>query len=123
METLFSVGALDVYWVPVYMKKNRPGTMIQTLCREADREAVIAAIFRESTSIGVRFHKVYRQALKRESSTVDTPLGPIAVKRVAGQDGSERVVPEFEDCRRVANDKGVPLQSVYEMVLKSSSTL
>jgi uncharacterized protein (TIGR00299 family) protein len=123
METLFSVGALDVYWVPVYMKKNRPGTMIQALCREADREAVIAAIFRESTSIGVRFHKVYRQALKRESSTVDTLLGPIAVKRVVGQDGSERVVPEFEDCRRVANDKGVPLQSVYEMVLKSSSTL
>jgi len=120
MEALFAVGALDVYWVPVYMKKNRPGTMVQALCRIVDRDAVVGAILRESSSIGVRFHHVYRRALKREAGVVQTELGEVAVKYVTGEDGQVRTVPEFEACKRIAEDRRVPLRTVYEMVANAA---
>ena len=122
METLFAIGALDVYWVPVYMKKNRPGTMVQALCEAADRDAVVGAILRESTSIGVRFHDVYRRALKREIGVVQTELGEVAVKRVTGEDGRVRTIPEFEACKTMAEVQQIPLRAVYEMVLRADGS-
>ncbi len=122
MERLFSAGALDVCWVPVYMKKNRPGTMIQALCEAWDRDALAGIIFQESTSLGVRFHDVYRQALEREAGTVQTELGEVTVKRVTGQDGRVRIIPEYEACKAIAQDRKVSLRTVYETVLRATGS-
>ena len=116
MDRLYEDGALDVYWIPIYMKKNRPATMIQVLC-STDATALIAGrILRETTSIGVRYHPVHRLTLKREEIRMSTSLGEVAVKRIIGIDGQERLVPEFEACRRIAYQKNLPIRVVYETI-------
>ncbi len=112
MERLFQLGALDVALIPIHMKKNRPGTMIQVLYPPPLREAVQEALFNESTTLGVRFHFMERVLLPREEVTVSTPWGEIKGKatRVGGR---PRFSPEFESCRAAALRAGVPLQEIY----------
>lgn len=119
METLFADGALDVYWVPVQMKKNRPGILVNVLCAPEHREAVVQRILSETTSLGVRFHEVRRTALVRETVEVPSAFGPIQVKKVMGLKGGARLVPEYEVCRRIARERGLPLHRVYETILRS----
>ncbi|MBR9980021.1 MAG: nickel pincer cofactor biosynthesis protein LarC, partial [Desulfatitalea sp.] len=114
METLLADGALDVFWVPVQMKKNRPGTWVQVLCAPWQREAVVTRLLAETTTLGVRYHNVLRTALARESVDVDSAFGTLPAKRVRGVDGTVRIVPEYEACRRIALEKGLPLRDVYE---------
>jgi uncharacterized protein (TIGR00299 family) protein len=116
METLFDDGALDVFWEPIYMKKNRPGTLVRVLCGPDKRQAVVDRILTETTTIGVRFYEVQRSCLKRRAVEVETPWGRIAAKAVSGADGNERVVPEFDACKKVAQAHGVALRTVYEAV-------
>ncbi len=120
MERLFEDGALDVYWIPVFMKKNRPGTMVQVLCRMDQKETIANRIFKETTSIGVRYYEAFRSFLSREQVEIETAFGPVAVKKVKNPDGSIRVVPEYEACKRIALDKNLPLRSVYERILKEA---
>ena len=118
MERLFEDGALDVFWVPVYMKKNRPGTLVQVLCEPSCRERIVQRILSETTSLGVRFHEVYRTALERDSVTIDTPFGKIEAKRISSMAGGERFVPEYEVCKKIASARNLPLQEVYLSILK-----
>ena len=120
MERLFEDGALDVYWIPVFMKKNRPGTMVQVLCRMDQKETIANRIFTETTSIGVRYYEAFRSILSREQVEIETAFGPVAVKKVKNPDGSIRVVPEYEACKRIALEKNLPLRSVYERISKEA---
>ena len=117
MDRLFEDGALDVYWIPVFMKKNRPGTMIQVLCPEYCRDKVIRRILSESTSIGLRYYYVKRVELKRESIEINTPYGMARVKQVINPDQSVRIVPEYEVCKKIAVENNIPVREVYERIL------
>jgi len=119
MDRLFAEGALDVYWVPIFMKKNRPGTMVQVLCRGDRKEAVMERILSETTSSGVRFYDVHRRTLKREQLVVDTLYGRVQVKRIVNPDGSQRLVPEYEVCKKIALEKDIPIRTVYDNIIKS----
>ncbi len=119
MERLFAEGALDVYWIPVFMKKNRPGTMVQVLCCKDQKNAVIACILSETTSSGVRFYDVKRCILEREKITIDTVYGSLQAKLVVSPDGSERVVPEYEVCKKIALENNIPIRIVYDSIIKS----
>lgn len=119
METLFDDGALDVFWVPVQMKKNRPGTLVQVLCAPERRDAVIARILSETSSLGVRYHEVRRLALPRRTVRAECEYGAIEVKQVTEPDGNSRWIPEFEVCRRIARDRNVPLRTVYETICRT----
>jgi uncharacterized protein (TIGR00299 family) protein len=120
MEKLFEEGALDVFWEPVYMKKNRPGTLVRVLCDPDKRTSVVNRILSETTTLGVRFYEVHRSCIKRKSVRVDTPWGSVEAKQVADTDGGRRIVPEYEACRRIARAHGIALRTVYEEVLNAS---
>jgi hypothetical protein len=97
------------------MKKNRPGMLITVIC-DRQREALLTGmLFSETTTAGVRSQRAERSVLERRQASVATCYGPVHVKMLAGPDGM-RAAPEYEDCRRVARKKGVPLRRVYEAV-------
>jgi len=116
MERLFKDGALDVLWIPVFMKKNRPGTLVQVLCKEAQRRAVLERILTETSSLGVRYAEARRWILPRETVTVMTQYGPIAAKKIRNLDGTPRIVPEYDACRKMALALNLPLSRIYEAV-------
>jgi len=118
MDRVLESGALDCFFTPVQMKKNRPGVLLSVLCSAGDKETVMKLLFTETTTLGVRSYEVTRRALERSLVRVETPYGPIDVK-VAHLDG--RVVnemPEFEQCRQAAAKTGVPLKVVEEAARK-----
>jgi uncharacterized protein (TIGR00299 family) protein len=112
MERLFAEGALDVALVPIHMKKHRPGTQVQVLYRPDLRERMLAVLFGEVTTLGVRFQTWERVALARQAATVQTPWGPVAGK-LSNFAGRQRFAPEYEDCRAIAESQGIPLPEVY----------
>ena len=119
METLQAEGALDVFYTAIQMKKNRPGTLLTVVAPPDARERLTAVIFRETTTIGVRYREMSRECLDREEVVVSTPLGPVRVK-VARRDG--RVLnasPEFEDCARIARERNVPVKEVQALAIKA----
>ncbi|RPJ16367.1 MAG: nickel pincer cofactor biosynthesis protein LarC [Desulfobacteraceae bacterium] len=118
MERLFEDGALDVWWVPVYMKKNRPGTKVHVICNPDRKDALINRILSETTSIGVRYHEVNRRTLSRNADEIKTTYGKIGIKRITSSDGTTRIVPEYEVCRKIALEKKLPLKVVYENIIK-----
>jgi len=121
MERLFEDGALDVYWLPVYMKKNRPGTMVQVVCRESIREQIIGRILTETTTSGVRYYRADRRILERETVEVETRFGRLKAKRITKPDGNTVIVPEYEVCRKIALQNNIPVKQVYDAVEKGSS--
>jgi pyridinium-3,5-bisthiocarboxylic acid mononucleotide nickel chelatase len=120
MEKALSAGALDIFYTPVQMKKNRPGVLLTLLCTPPDRERMCDLIFRETTTLGVRYRNEQREILTREFVTVETEYGPIRVKVSRARDG--RVMnasPEFEDCRVAAEKSGVGLRDAQTAALKA----
>ena len=116
MERLFAAGALDVIFIPAQMKKNRPGLLLQVICSEKQQPALLRIIFQESTTGGIRSYRTGRTCLERSYGKVKTKYGTIRVKIF--RDGSnDSVAPEFEECKRVALQRGVPLKEVYAEVL------
>ena len=112
MDRLYAAGALEVFYAPVQMKKNRPGTLVTVLSAPEQREELSALVFRETTTIGVRYHEVERERLDREIVAVQTPLGPVRFK-VARRGGAiVNASPEFDDCLRIATDRGIPVKDV-----------
>jgi uncharacterized protein (TIGR00299 family) protein len=114
MDRVLELGALDCFFTPVQMKKNRPGVLLSVLCGRNEKEALMKLLFTETTTLGVRSYEVARRALQRSVVRVETQYGPIDVK-VAHLDG--RVVnemPEFEQCRQAAAKANVPLKIVEE---------
>lgn len=113
MDRAFGAGALDVYFVPVQMKKGRPGTLVTVIAPPARRDAVVGVLFRETTTLGVRYHEVAREVLARRFDTVQTEYGPVRIK-VALQDGTaSNASPEFDDCLSLATARGVPVKDVH----------
>jgi hypothetical protein len=121
MERLFEDGALDVTWIPVFMKKSRPGTMVQVICKEIDRDALVRRILSETTATGVRYYPAERTKLPRKVKEVTTSYGKVRVKEVSGLAGRVSMAPEYEDCKKIALEKNVPLKVVYETILKETS--
>jgi uncharacterized protein (TIGR00299 family) protein len=117
LEKALAAGALDVYTTPVQMKKNRPGTLLTMLCKPSDTNPLMSLIFAETTTFGVRSYQAQRRILPRESVNVTTSYGDVRVKlsRVNGR--ILHVSPEYDDCRKLANEKNVPLQQVISEAL------
>jgi len=119
MDRLYAAGALEVFYVPVQMKKNRPGTLLTVIAPPEKRPQIADVIFRETTTIGLRYHDVERECLQREIVSVETPLGAIRFK-LARRDG--RIVnatPEFEDCARLAAANNLPVKEVQAMAIQA----
>jgi pyridinium-3,5-bisthiocarboxylic acid mononucleotide nickel chelatase len=118
LERALAAGALDVYTTPVHMKKNRPGTLLTVLCKPRDANALTSLIFAETTTFGVRTTSAQRRILPREHVSVSTAFGDVRLKlsRVKGR--ILHVSPEFEDCRKLALEKNVPLQQVINEALR-----
>jgi uncharacterized protein (TIGR00299 family) protein len=119
MERLYAAGALEVFYVPVQMKKNRPGTLLTVIVPPAKRAAIADVIFRETTTIGLRHHEVDREVLAREIVDVTTPIGTVRFK-VASRGG--RVInatPEFEDCAALAAANNLSVKDVQAIAIKA----
>ncbi len=115
MDRLFAAGALDVFLTPVLMKKNRPATLLTALVHPGGEQALLDVLLTETTTLGVRWQTVRRVVADRKLETVETSLGPVRVK-VAHANGRTRCQPEYEDCRRLARERNLPLLKVIEMV-------
>lgn len=111
-EKALGAGALDVYLSPAQMKKNRPGMLLTVLCRPEETERMMDLIFAETTTIGARTHTVRRRTLARESVRVETRFGAVHMKLSRRNGHVLTAAPEYEDCRRIAAEKGVPLKQV-----------
>ncbi|SPD75791.1 conserved hypothetical protein [uncultured Desulfobacterium sp.] len=118
MERLLASGALDVAFFPVHMKKNRPATQIQVIAKPDQKEALLEILFKESTTLGIRFSYSQRRVLERAQAEVESPWGKVKVKKVIGRDGSFSLQPEYESCREIALKQNVPLKDVYYWVLR-----
>ena len=122
MERLFEDGALDVCWIPIYMKKNRPATMLQVLCKHDRREILIYRILSETTTLGVRYHESGRRLLWRDQLVIESSYGKIAVKRVKDPQGNIRIIPEYDVCQKIAREQDVPLRVVYDTVAREAAS-
>ncbi len=112
MDEALKRGALDCYFTPVQMKKNRPGVLVSILCRLSEREAMCELLLTETTTLGVRFYEVLRRALKRETVSVDTEFGAIDVKVARLNGRIVKEMPEYEQCRAAALKAGIALLTV-----------
>jgi uncharacterized protein (TIGR00299 family) protein len=111
-EKALAAGALDVFSSPVQMKKNRPGLLVTLLSESANVSRLIDLVFRETTTIGVRTYEARRKTLDREFVPVETPFGSVRMK-ISRMNGSVlNAAPEYEDCQRIAKEKGIPLKQV-----------
>lgn len=115
MERLFEAGARDVYTIPIGMKKNRPGILIRALCVAKDKEKLVEAMFRHTTTIGIRECALDRYILSREIETTKTPYGEVRRKTSAGY-GAKREKIEFEDLARIARERGISLWEARELL-------
>ncbi len=113
IEKVISAGATDAYVTAVMMKKGRPGFLLTVLMSETIMEKVSNEIFAQSTTLGLRIQYVRRSKLRRDSKTIRTSFGDVKVK-VSSVDGKMRVAPEFEECKRIAGEKGMPLVEVMQ---------
>jgi pyridinium-3,5-bisthiocarboxylic acid mononucleotide nickel chelatase len=120
LEELLSHGAKDAYLTPLIMKKGRPGVLLSALAARSDLDAVLHVFFTQTTTLGIRMHTVERRTLGRNQREVKTGLGSVRVK-VISLDGKERLVPEYEECKRLAAEKKVPLVEVYRILERDLS--
>jgi len=118
LEILFSQGALDVFLVPVQMKKNRPGVILKVIAKESNKSDLIRTIFRETTTLGVRVNPVERFQLGRQTKVIETPWGKVRIKLIEEIDGNLGAYPEYEDCKKIAREKNIPLKQVFNLVNK-----
>ena len=114
-EQLLTAGALDVWTEPIYMKKNRPGVKLCFLTTLDKKDVLFNIVLRETSALGLRYVEKDRVVLPREVLTVDTEYGPVRVKMATLPDGTKKYAPEYEDCRKLAEAKGVALKTVYDV--------
>jgi pyridinium-3,5-bisthiocarboxylic acid mononucleotide nickel chelatase len=115
MERLLAAGALDVSYTPMQMKKNRPAVMIRVICSQEAGDALAMLLLRETTTLGVRLQHMQRLKAQRSFQHIETPFGPLLVKikRLGARILS--AAPEYEECQRIARERGIPLSEVYEV--------
>jgi pyridinium-3,5-bisthiocarboxylic acid mononucleotide nickel chelatase len=119
MDRLYAAGALDVFYSSVYMKKNRPGTLLTVIAPPPQREAVTEVVFRETTTIGVRVRETERECLDREVIVVPTPLGEVRFKVARRRGEVINAQPEFDDLLRLADAHGTPVKHVQAVAAKA----
>jgi uncharacterized protein (TIGR00299 family) protein len=112
-EQLFTHGALDVFYTPIFMKKNRPATKLTVLCESGKLERIVETVFQGTSTFGVRTYEVRRQKLQRGSQLVETSYGPISVKIGEWHGQVVQISPEYESCRQAAQRCGAPLKEIY----------
>lgn len=120
MERLFAAGARDVSLAPIQMKKNRPATLLRIIAEPRDREKLAAIVLQETSTIGVRYYPVRRMILKRQFRKIKTPYGEVRMKIVEQPDGSERATAEYDDLKRIAAAKKLPISAVEREVARAA---
>ncbi len=120
MEQLFAAGARDVFFSSVQMKKNRPGILLRVLCAPQDQGQLSNIIFNETSTLGIRSYPVDRLALQREQKEIQTQYGPVRVKIAYQPNGQVNCAPEYDDCKRLAQEKNIALKLVYEAALQGA---
>jgi uncharacterized protein (TIGR00299 family) protein len=115
IEQLLAAGAHDAYLVPIIMKKGRPGVLLSVLVERSRMDEVLALLFRETTTLGVRIQPVQRRKLPRNTKQASSSFGTVRVKSIM-RDGREQFAPEFEECKRIALERGLPLIEVYRQL-------
>jgi uncharacterized protein (DUF111 family) len=119
VEAALAAGALDVFYTPIQMKKNRPGVLLTVLCAETDADKFSEMILRETSAFGVRRTMAERRKLRREFTKIKTPFGEVTLKigRLNGR--VVQAAPEFESCKKLAVRAKIPLKRIYEAALKA----
>lgn len=123
MDKLFEAGAVDASFTPIQMKKGRPGVIISSIVPEVHLPAVELVLLNQTTTFGIRKYKVVRTILTREFKEVDSPLGKIRVKIGKYNGNIKSFSPEFEDCKRIAEERGIPLKQVYSIISKELESI
>ena len=116
MERLMKAGARDVHYVPVFMKKNRPAWVLNVICKEEDMEMLQNIIFEETTTIGIRYSRMERTILPRETRTLPTPWGEVLAK-VCTLNGKEQFYPEYESVAQLSREKEIPFTEIYRYIV------
>ena len=116
MERLMKAGARDVHYVPVFMKKNRPAWVLNVICKEEDMEMLQNIIFEETTTIGIRYSRMERTILPRETRTLPTPWGEVLAK-VCTLNGKEQLYPEYESVAQLSREKEIPFTEIYSYIV------
>jgi uncharacterized protein (DUF111 family) len=119
MDKLLAAGALDVWFTPIHMKKNRPAVMLSVLCEVPQVEPMADIIFRETTAFGLRTEQVVRLKLERRFEKVATEFGEVTVKLGLKNGEVVQVSPEFESCRAISEKSGRPLRAIYEAAMRA----
>ncbi|WP_203247620.1 nickel insertion protein [Sporosarcina beigongshangi] len=116
MDLLIESGANDVYYTSIYMKKNRPGTLLQLLCSQENLEKMKHILFTETTTLGIRYYPISVHRLERRFRTVKIEWGTVTVKDGIYDGQVIQSSPEFEECKKIAEQHHIPLKKVYEQV-------
>ncbi len=119
MEKLFAAGALDVWFTPIQMKKNRPGVEVSVLCEEERTTDLADIIFRETSAFGLRTERIVRLKLERRFETVSTKFGAVTVKLGIKDGAVVQIAPEFESCRARSAETGTPLREIYAAAMRA----
>jgi uncharacterized protein (TIGR00299 family) protein len=119
LDRLLELGAHDVFYTPVQMKKNRPGTLLTVVAPPGQRERLVSTIFRETTTLGVRYREMQRECLDRETIHVETALGPVRVKVARRAGVLMNASPEFDDCAAIAQAQQVPIKDVQALAVQA----
>ena len=118
IDQLFKVGAVDVFFAPINMKKNRPGILLSVITSTEYFDSVVRVILEETSTLGVRHYDVGRVALPRKQKIIMTPFGKVRVKIGGLNESTRNISPEYEDCRKIALKKEIPVKRVYDEALK-----
>jgi uncharacterized protein (TIGR00299 family) protein len=116
MERLLEAGALDAFFTPIQMKKNRPATQISFLCRPSQLDELAQLVLTETTAIGIRHYPAARIKLERRIEEIQTVFGPVRFKLIFDQGRLLRGAPEYDDCRRIARERGIPFREVLQQL-------
>jgi hypothetical protein len=117
IEQLLAAGAHDAFLIPIIMKKGRPGILLSVLAERSKLDALSALLFRETPTLGIRIQPVERKKLPRTQRRVRTSFGEVTAKQIV-RDGKEMLLPEFEECKRIARERNLALMEVYKILEK-----
>ncbi|MBM4176206.1 MAG: nickel pincer cofactor biosynthesis protein LarC [Ignavibacteria bacterium] len=119
IEKLFEEGVHDAYLIPIIMKKGRPGIILSTLCESSKIDSALKIIYSETTTLGVRIIRTDRRKINRSFDEIETKFGKVKVKISESQEG-KKIIPEFEECKKLAKEKNIPISKIYDEILKKN---
>ena len=119
MDRLFAAGARDVFFSPIQMKKNRPAVLVRVIAEPRNRDRLAKILFEETTTIGLRYHSVSRIILNRTETTIKTRFGNVKVKIWQEPSGEKRINPEYDELKRIAIERKIPLNILRDEIVKS----